>query len=89
MATPSAHDTVHHAVPPGPDGTSGRPRRHCLRPWITQGFGRPEDVVYAGLGLLWAVNPLAVLLLVASTFARACEPVPRHGTLGRSSIACS
>jgi uncharacterized membrane protein (DUF373 family) len=39
----------------------GGPSRHYIREWISWGFGRVEDVVYLGLGLLLAISALALL----------------------------
>jgi uncharacterized membrane protein (DUF373 family) len=62
MTTPSEHNAVHPPIPPKPDGGAKQTSPSPLRRWLAQGFSRVEDVVYVGLGLMLAVNTLALLL---------------------------
>jgi uncharacterized membrane protein (DUF373 family) len=62
MATPSERIATHHPTPTEPDDSGRIVAPSPLRRWITQGFGRAEDVVYVGLGLLLAANAIALLL---------------------------
>ena len=39
----------------------GGPSLHPIRDWVSRGFGRVDDVVYVGLGLLLAISALALL----------------------------
>jgi hypothetical protein len=83
MATPSEHETIHAAIPPEPDGGPSQAAPSLLRRWITQGFGRVEDVVYIGLGALLAVNALALLLTGGLHFWEGL----RAGILSRDMVA--
>jgi uncharacterized membrane protein (DUF373 family) len=82
MATPSEHNAVQAPVPPEPDGGTMQATLSPLRRWITQGFGRAEDVVYIGLGVLLAVNALALLLAGGLHFWESL----RAGTLARDIV---
>src|SRR2546425_7787362 len=83
MATPSAHEAVHPPAPPEPDGGARQAAPSLLRRGITQGFGRAEDVVYIGLGVLLAANALALLLTGGLQFWEGLHA----GTLSRDMVA--
>jgi len=83
MATPSEHEAAHPPVPPASDRGAAQAAPSLLRRWITQGFGRAEDVVYIGLGVLLAVNALALLLTGGLHFWEGL----RAGTLARNMVA--
>jgi hypothetical protein len=83
MATPSDHEALHPPIPPEPDGGPSQAAPSLLRQRITQGFGRAEDVVYIGLGVLLAVNAIALLLTGALHFWEGL----RAGTLARDIVA--
>src|SRR5215831_14069136 len=82
MATPSEQAAVHSPGPPEPDRDARQATPSLIRRWITQGFGRAEDVVYIGLGVLLAVNALALLL---TGFLQFWEGL-RAGTLTRDMV---
>jgi hypothetical protein len=83
MATPSEHEAMPPPVPPESDRGATQAAPSPLRRWITQGFGRAEDVVYIGLGVLLAVNALALLLTGGLQFWEGL----RAGTLSRNMVA--
>jgi uncharacterized membrane protein (DUF373 family) len=82
MATPSEHEALHLPAPPDPDGGASQAAPLPLRRWITQGFSRAEDAVYIGLGVLLAVNAMALLLTGVLHFWEGL----RAGTLARDIV---
>ena len=83
MATPSEHEAASLAVPPEPARGDSQATPSLLRRWISQGFGRAEDVVYIGLGVLLAVNALALLLAGGLQFWEGLHA----GTVSRDIVA--
>jgi hypothetical protein len=83
MATPSERTTAHHPTPTEPDSGGRIVALSPLRRWITQGFGRAEDVVYVGLGVLLAASALALLLAGGLLFWEGLHA----GTLSRDMVA--
>ena len=83
MATPSEHEAASLSVPSEPARGDSQATPSLLRRWISQGFGRAEDVVYIGLGILLAVNALALLLAGGLQFWEGL----RAGTLSRDMVA--
>ena len=83
MATPSEHEAASLSVPPGPNRGDSQAAPSLLRRWLSHGFGRAEDVVYIGLGILLAVNALALLLAGGLQFWEGL----RAGTLSRDIVA--
>ena len=83
MTTPSEPNAVHPPVPPKPDGGANQTSPSPLRRWLAQGFSRVEDAVYIGLGLMLAVNALALLLVGGLQLWEGL----RAGTLTRDIVA--
>jgi len=83
MATPTERTTARHPAPTAPDEGDRLVVLSPLRRWITQGFGRVEDVVYVGLGFLLAANAIALLVSGGLNFWEGL----RAGTLSRDMVA--